>query len=272
MKLKILCPQWGHEDVAIESFLDKIIEAGYDGIELWLPEDPRERKKTVAALHRNRQLVVCHQHHARGNDISKFCESYVECLKVCLEAGPILINSHSGRDFFTTEEQLRVLDTAVEFAERHNVEIVHETHRGRMFFGPSNTEVLLKHRPNTKLCADFSHWVCVTENLALKGFESVLKMAMKNTRHIHARVGFEEGPQIGDPRSRVWEKEVNVFMNWWQKIVDIQKESKSELFTITTEFGPIPYMWQLPENGKPISSQWDINMYMKKIIKERLGL
>jgi len=39
VKLIILCPQWGLEHLPIEDFFLKVKEAGYDGIDTWLPEE-----------------------------------------------------------------------------------------------------------------------------------------------------------------------------------------------------------------------------------------
>ena len=38
MELKFLCPQWGHEHLDAEAFMSKVKEAGYDGVDTWVPE------------------------------------------------------------------------------------------------------------------------------------------------------------------------------------------------------------------------------------------
>ena len=54
----------------------------------------------------------------------------------------------------------------------------------------------------------------------LEGQEQTLQTAINRTEHIHARVGFAEGPQISDPRSPEWVTEMSAFTSWWQRIVD----------------------------------------------------
>jgi hypothetical protein len=131
-----------------------------------------------------------------------------------------------------------------------------------------NSRELFGIRPKMKITADFSHWVCVTESY-LKDFEKELDEAIKRTEHIHARVGFIEGPQISDPRNPYWEQEVEFFLKIWERIIVYQQSIGTEIFTITPEFGPPPYMWINMNDNGPISSQWDINLFMKNLMKEK---
>ena len=119
-----------------------------------------------------------------------------------------------------------------------------------------------------KITADFSHWTCVTESLLENSF-SILEEAIRRTKHLHARVGFTEGPQVPDPRLVDWQEYVDFFMNLWKQIIDRQKLQKADFFTITPEFGPPPYMWTRTDNNEPIASQWEINVYMMNLIKNK---
>jgi hypothetical protein len=42
--------------------------------------------------------------------------------------------------------------------------------------------------------------------------------------------------------------------------------------TVTSEFGPPYYMPALPYTQLPVSDQWEANVYMMNIIKQRLGI
>jgi len=55
--------------------------------------------------------------------------------------------------------------------------------------------------PELLLCADLSHFVVVTETHPAdwKLTEAIDALADR-VIHIHARVGYEEGPQVNDPR------------------------------------------------------------------------
>lgn len=268
LELKILCPQWGQEHLDTEAFFANVKAAGYDGVDTWVPESQKKRNEFTRLLSDYKLAIVSHQHQAKGNTITEFCKSFEYYLELSLETNPILINSHSGKDCFTLDDQLRILDTAENFSVKNNIKIAHETHRGRMGFGPVNARELFRARLNMKITADFSHWVCVTESY-LQDFKSELDEAIKRTEHIHARVGFTQGPQIPDPRSLFWEKEVEFFLQIWKRILVYQKSIGNKLFTITPEFGPPPYMWTNLNDNSPIISQWEINLYMKSLLKEK---
>ena len=212
MKLLILCTQWGSEHLPAEDFFAKVKEAGYDGIDTWLPEDSNERKKFISLLDEYKLKIVSHQHQAKGNNIEEYCKSLEYYLNLSMECNPLLINSHSGRDYFSLDEQLKVIDTVEEFSVKHNIVVAHETHRGRIGYSPYNAMELFKQRPAMKITADFSHWTCVTESW-LENSAAIMEEAIKRTRHIHARVGFTQGPQIPDPRHAAWQEPVNFFLN-----------------------------------------------------------
>jgi len=268
VELKILCSQWGQNHLETEAFFAKVKEAGYDGVDTWVPENRNERNNFIRLLNEYDLDMVSHQHQAKGDNIDDFCQSFEYYLELSLESDPILINSHSGRDYFTLEQQLQVIDVAENFAAKNNIRIAHETHRGRVGFGPVNCRELFKLRPNMKITADLSHWVCVTESY-LENFADEVNEAIKRTEHIHARVGFTEGPQIPDPRSPLWKDEVEFFLKLWVRMVDYQHSIGTKIFTITSEFGPPPYMWTSPADGAPLADQWEVNVFMKDLLKER---
>lgn len=268
MDIKILCPQWGFEHLDIDMFFAKVKDAGYDGVDTWIPEIKNERNRFLSLINNYDLSMVSHQHQAKGNNINEFCKSYVYYLNLAMESNPILINSHSGRDYFTLEDQLRVIDIAENFAVKKNITIAHETHRGRIGFSPMNSSNLFQLRPKMKITADFSHWVCVTESY-LENFEKELIEAIKRSEHIHARVGFTQGPQIPDPRNSFWKQDVEFFFKLWERIIVHQQSTGKEVFTITPEFGPPPYMWTNWNDNSPIASQWEINLFMKDLLKKK---
>lgn len=270
MKLLILCPQWGSEHLPLEDFFAKVKESGYDGVDTWLPEDVNERKKFKSLLDKYQLEIVSHQHQAKGNNIDEYCKSLEYYLSLSLECNPLLINSHSGRDYFSMNDQLKVIDTVEEFSLKHNIIVAHETHRGRIGYSPYNAIELFNQRPAMKITADFSHWTCVTESF-LEHSPEIMEEAIKRTKHIHARVGYTQGPQIPDPRLTTWQEPVNFFLNIWRQIIDYQKLKQAKFFTITAEFGPPPYMWTNTNDNSPIESQWEINLFMKDLLRKKLN-
>uniref|UniRef100_UPI00404737EF hypothetical protein n=1 Tax=Mariniflexile sp. TaxID=1979402 RepID=UPI00404737EF len=101
--------------------------------------------------------------------------------------------------------------------------------------------------------------------------EAAVAIAISRTEHIHARVGFPEGPQISDPRAPEWKSALNHHLLWWDKVVALKKSAHEKELTITPEFGPQPYMPVLPYSQTPLSNQWDINVFMMDLLKKRYG-
>lgn len=237
----------------MKDFLRTIAAAGYDGIDTWIPPHPEDQK----ALRDADITLVLHQHEASDP------ADYRRRLETCAAWRPLLINSHTGRDWFTLEQQLALIDIAQEVADKTGIPIVHETHRGRMGYSPQTSAILFDQRPNLRITADFSHWTCVTESM-LDNFGDTLAVACRRARHIHARVGFEQGPQVRDPADPAFDYAVRKFLGWWDAIVEHNLFIGTPVLTMTTEFGPPPYM---PCND----DQFRQNRYMLELLKTRYG-
>jgi len=268
MEVKILCPLWGHEHLSLKAFLDKIRVAGYDGIETWLPANPADRHLLYDYVQRHELCLVTHQHSAEGRSFTEFRQSFLHNLEACAESRPLLINSHTGRDYFTLQQHLDLIETAQEFSAHAGLVVAHETHRGRMGYCPQMMRALLEKNQEFCLTADLSHWVCVTESM-LEHFTDVLGEVLARSRHIHARVGFEQGPQVPDPRAPEYQYALVHFLRWWDTIVSTNRANGCKILPITTEFGPAPYMPRLPFSDTPIADQFDVNCFMKDLLRAR---
>jgi hypothetical protein len=63
---------------------------------------------------------------------------------------------------------------------------------------------------------------------------------------------------------------LNKFLNWWQQIIALKQKTGQKTFTITPEFGPVPYMPVIPFTQEPTSVQWENNLYVKKLMQTKL--
>jgi sugar phosphate isomerase/epimerase len=268
MQIKILSPLWGHEHLELKVFLDKIREAGYNGIDTWLPDNAADKRLLFDYLQHHEMYIVTHQHEAAGSTFAAFKTAFIKNLYACAEPNPLLINSHTGRDYFTLEQNLALIDAALDFSEKTGITVAHETHRGRVGYSPQMTAEIFERRPDFLITADLSHWVCVTESM-LQNFAPIVDEAIKRSRHIHSRVGFEEGPQITDPRAPEWKYALDKFLVWWDAIIAHNKQLGCKIFPVTTEFGPPPYMPCEPFTVKPLADQFALNCFMKDLLKER---
>lgn len=270
MKILYFRSVWGLDDFpSIEEKLQKIRSGGFDGVELEVPLDVKTCKRARRALDDLGLAVVAQQWRTSGRTVAEHKAGFEQQYERALLLKPLYLNSHTGCDHFTLEENLALFDHATSLAARHGLEVYHETHRGRALFSAPATMQFLTARPGLKLVADFSHWCCVHESLLADQPERV-ERAMQSARAIHARIGFPEGPQIPDPRDPIWQPAMDVFLGWWKRIAELRCAEGGVMLPVCPEFGPAPYMTILPHTHKPIADLWEINCFMRDWLKERL--
>ena len=104
--------------------------------------------------------------------------------------------------------------------------VSHETHRQRYFATPWQTRHILRQFPDLRITCDFSHWVCVCERL-LPDMGETISLAAQHCHHIHARVGFAEGPQVPDPSAPEYAADLAAHEAWWEEIWQSQSGADS---------------------------------------------
>jgi Xylose isomerase-like TIM barrel len=269
MKLLFAKSKWEWWDRPTELFLQKTKEAGFAASEFYLNETPETMQKLVE-LHAKYDLQIIAQILTEGRDFQQHLDSLERLAEKALKCKPILVNCHPGKDFFSFEENVLLLKRLTELTKETGVPFTAETHRGRATYSLIETIRYLKEIPELLLTTDVSHWMVVHES-DLSNQAANLALALPHTRHIHARVGYEEGPQVSDPRAAEWQKHLENHMRIWQKIVDHCKKLDMEYLTITPEFGPPNYTHTLPHSNKPVSDPWEINLAMKELLEKTLS-
>jgi len=179
----------------------------------------------------------------------------------------LYINCHSGKDYFSYEENKTLIDHTTKLAKDTGIKICHETHRSRMLFAAPVAKKFMQNIPELRITFDVSHWCNVSESL-LQDQPETLAMALERTDHMHARIGHQEGPQVNDPRAPEWDEAVKAHFAWWDKIVEMKKQ-KGEVLTVLTEFGPPNYLPTVPYTQQPLADQWAINVYMMQTFRKR---
>ena len=269
MEIKYLCTIWGMNQPTIEEKLKLIKQAGFDGVEMKAPEGKGERIHLKNLINKT-GLDIITQVRAEGRSSLEQIESLNTALLNAVELEPLLVNIHCGKDYWTLEENLQVISAAQNIAKNLELEITHEIHRARATFCTTSTMEIIKSLPEIKFTADFSHWCCVHNSL-LHDQKDIVNHVIERSCYIHARVGNAITPQITDPRAPECAKAVDAHIMWWKRIVKHNKNKKTELLPICSEFGPPEYMTTLPFTNEPIADQWEINCYMKDMFKEQIG-
>ncbi|WP_411273478.1 sugar phosphate isomerase/epimerase family protein [Daejeonella sp.] len=266
--LKILATNWGF-DGSMDSFCDKVKKEGYDGIEVWWPGSIGKQNELFTALTKY-SLDVGFLCGGNQSNAKEHLESFSGALNATAfnkNQKPLYINCHSGRDYFSFEENKRFIDLTTSVAKQSGLLICHETHRSRMLYSaPVAKEFILKN-PELRLTADLSHWCTVSESFLADQADTV-NLALSRTDHIHARIGHAEGPQVNDPRAPEWEHAVKAHFAWWDKVVEMKRKDGKGI-TFLTEFGPVDYMPAMPYTRQPLADQWAINVHMLKLLRNR---
>ncbi len=275
MKLSYICPYWGSEKKSAKDFFTEVVRSGYDGVEINMPEDAAFISEFLQELKKIRKenpdfIFIAQQVLSPAIESPEaYTERMLKRVKVLNDLQPDFINSHTGKDYFSFEENEQIIQKAEAIALASGIKIVHEIHRGRFTFHPKTLLPYLKRFPNIALTADFSHWCAVSESM-LEDQKETIEKVLPHISHIHSRIGFEQGSQVNDPFAPEWSRHKDIFMTWWQKIVDYQRAAGKHHLTITPEFGPVPYMPTQPFSQQPLSDQWLTNNKIKDLLKTTL--
>jgi len=266
MEVLIGKSKWEMWDDSLESFLTRAKGDAFSAVEIYLKSLKETVPEILSLLHDYNMLLVG-QILTEGKTYKDHIDSLKEQFEFAYKLSPQFINTHAGRDIFSFEENVIIFNTLIKLSNESGLPIYVETHRGRPTYSAIETIKYLQQLPALELTADFSHWTVVHES-DLSDQSDTISMAIERSRYIHARPGYQEGPQISDPRAPEWKYMIDLFLTWWQGIIDSQTSRQKELLIITPEFGPPGYMHTMPFTNKPISDVWEMNVVMKEIISE----
>ena len=269
MLVEFYCPRWGSEHLSWEDFCVRVKREGYDGIEVGIANNAsqKEMNEIWNLAHHNGLKLIAQFYDSAYPEFSKHFDIYNAWLEKLKSYPCVKIDSQTGRDIFSFEQNRELILAAFQFTSRTGIEVMHETHRHKCLFAAHIAKDYFHKIPELKITLDASHWVCVGESF-LEDQTAAMELAIARSGHIHARVGYTEGPQVPDPRAAEWQPAVAAHLVWWDKIAE-HKKQRGETLTITSEFGPYPYMVHLPDTITPITNQWDVNVYMMQLLKKR---
>ena len=263
-KILFFQTDWGNT-LPMDAFLAKAKAAGYDGVELWMPAGEDKKKSLKEGLKKYELEVIFLHGTARNLPFEEALRVYEVGLQEILAWKPVKVNSHTGNDFWTPEQNLAFIALGDRYAKQVGILVLHETHRGRFSYTLPEAVAMLRKFPNLKYTLDVSHWMVVHERLLTES-DPLLQEIFPSVDHIHARVGFAEGPQVPNPAAPEWKNEVKAHLDIWEKII---RSQAGKVFTVTTEFGPPPYMATFPFTNQPLADQWEANVWMMNALKSR---
>ena len=247
MKIKFFCPRWGFEQLPWKSVLQAVKAAGYAGIE-WFPygEEGDHREVLVLLQELNLEFSIVMSvtgHHPLFEDYMTALEQQLQHL-ACLQTEaiePLFISAQTGRDYYSTPQVERILNSCKKICQQTCVPVYQETHRTKWAFAAHVVAPMLDIRKDLFLTLDISHSFCVSESYLHDQQEAVAN-AIRQARHIHARVGHTQGPQVWDPAIPEFAGALREHLNNWDQYIEQRRMNGDAYCTITPEFGPPSYM------------------------------
>jgi len=268
MQIVFTKSKWEMWDDPLPDFLGRAKKDGFDAVEIYLPAQP-EAPSALARQVADHGLGLIAQIKTEGPCVEAHLESLEDRFTQAAATDPLLINSHTGSDVFSFEDNCRIFERACQLARQSGILFTQETHRSRPTGSGPATRAYLEALPDLRLNADFSHWFCVHES-DLSDQPENLEAAIERAHHIHARVGFEEGPQVPDPLAPEWQFWTERHLALWRRIIDARRKSGTAWLTLTPEFGPPPYMPIEPYSQRPLADAWETNVRFAQWLKTQL--
>ena len=271
MEILIFAPHWGSNELAPQVFIDRVKQAGFDGIEMSLPLDAAAREDWTGRIAAAGLGLIAQQWETVfHSEFETHRAALAELLHNACAARPLHVNSHTGKDWYTQAQNRALIELADAIAREHGVAIVHEIHRSRFSGHPMLLLPYLDLLPQLELTADLSHWCCACESL-LEDQPHTLARTLPHVRHIHARVGHAQGPQVADFRAPESQAALERHLGWWDQVIALRKAAGAQRMTLTPEFGPVPYTQTLPYTQQEVSNAWELNVAMLQLLRARYG-
>ncbi len=196
-------------------------------------------------------------------------EDFSRQAEAALECEPLFLTVLAGCDAWPVAQSVEFFGRALERARELGVTASFETHRSRPTFHPWATRRLLEQLPALRLTCDFSHWCCVCERLVLETEPEILALCAARAQHVHARVGYAQGPQVPHPAAPEHRAALEAHERWWDAIWRAQ--AGRGIVTMTPEFGPDGYLQRAPFTDAPAADLDAINRWMAERQRERFG-
>jgi sugar phosphate isomerase/epimerase len=268
VELQLFKTLWGHSG-PLTLAADEAIASGFIGLE-GNADLPRARRDELLGVLQLRQLDYIQEIVTAGGYVPRRNDTVQEHIAdVCrqLQLGralePRWVTIIGGSDAWSLEQSVRFFGETQEYAARMGIACSFETHRSRSLFNPWSTLAILERLPDLRLTCDFSHWVVVMERQLDEEWDVVREVA-RHAHHIHARVGYEQGPQVPHPAAPEYLGALVSHQRYWEEIWEFQRDRGYAFTTMTPEFGPDGYLHSMPFTGEPVADLWAINSWMGK--------
>lgn len=271
MQLETFFTMWGWRGSAAEAVY-RAHELGYNGVEGQAPSSEPECAQFIEALNTS-GLKYIQEIPTTGRyvpDRRLSVDDHLHHLQKSIAAGsackPLFVNCLGGCDAWPDEDCLDFFNRAIAIGQELNTELSFETHRGRILFNPWRCQWMCERIENLQLTFDISHWCVVCEGLQETELELIHSLADR-ARHIHARVGYDQGPQVPDPSQGVYQQDLDMHLALWQNWFDQGRQSIS----MTPEFGVDGYEYRSLDGLTALVDPVELNAAMQRRLRSRFS-
>jgi sugar phosphate isomerase/epimerase len=246
----------------------------FDGVEGPVPEEAGARREFAAKLQHERTPFIAEIATGGGyvpadSSPESHLEDFRRQTEDALECSPIFFTVLAGCDRWPAAQSVEFFGRALEIGRELGADPSFETHRSRPTYNPWATRDLLECLPDLRLTCDFSHWCCVCERLVLDEEAGILALCAARARHVHARVGHAQGPQVPHPAAPEYRAALKAHERWWDAVWAAQTGSPGP--TLTPEFGPDGYLQAEPFTRVPAANLDEINRWMAARQRQRFA-
>lgn len=276
MQLQLFKTLWGFSG-DFTTAVTEALQAGMQGIEGAAPLKPDDLAVWKDLLSDSGLAYIAEIATAGGYvpDRRATLEEHLQSLEAgiarSLDLEPLFITCLGGCDAWPEGESVEFFGRAMELASQAGLAISFETHRSRSTFNPWTTRRIVEQLPEMRLTCDYSHWCVVCERL-IDTEQEVLAALAPRARHIHARVGYDQGPQVPHPGAPEYADALEAHQRWWEMIWSAQLSRGDAVTTMTPEFGPDGYLHRLPFTRAPVADLWELNCWMADAERRHFAL
>jgi hypothetical protein len=246
---------------SLEEKLEKIVEAGFDGVGVRFLERAYVRQVT--------EFLGRHGKTWQAQCYPRTVDDLIPVLDLVREFGADHVNLQPDVRPYDLSECIPLLEGWIELSDRYKIPLNVETHRNRMTTDLFFTLHLLDRFPELRLTADLSHYVVGRE------FEwpiseenhSLIHRILDNSWAIHGRIASREQIQlqISFPHHREW---TELFMAWWRYGLRswMRRADDDAKLTFLCELGPPEYA-MTGADGYELSDRWEESLQLRDMIR-----
>lgn len=174
-------PEWSAGPTGGEDLFVAAAEAGYEGIQVFLPDQAEDARAAGLA-------------HVSAISPARSPADAEGLLAMWAGAGDgsraDSLTLHLGTGFETRDEGLALVESVLKASDRHGLPVLVETHRATLFQDPARTLDLIDTFPELRFTADLSHWYTGVELVYgdLDAKLAALQPVFERCRMVHGRI------------------------------------------------------------------------------------